>query len=146
MTRFVSVLIPVLAGCAPVSDEPPEPYSDCSAEEGDDYEIATPDGEVAPVRIEGDTLYVWVGHGGGCEQHDYQICWPGLSIDESNPVQIGLDIWHDANGDMCDAYLTEELSFDLTPLKDTWHENYGAGPGVITLHVRTETVEYSFAD
>lgn len=141
----LSLVVPfalLAAGCP--SDAAPEPFGDCRADDGDPYDIGGAGDTGDPVWIEADTLFVIVGHAGGCEAHDYRICWPDAAIMESDPVQVDLEVWHDANGDSCDAYLTETLAFDLTPLRDAWHDNYGAGPGTITIHLGGETVDYTF--
>jgi hypothetical protein len=143
MSRYALLVLP-LVGCIPGEAPTPSAYSDCRAEDGDDYDIGSLEDQQAPVRVEDDTLFVTVGHSGGCETHDFQICWPDQMFMESAPVQVSLELWHDAHGDGCEAYLTEELAFDLAPLRDAWHDAYGAGPGTITIHVGGETVDYTF--
>lgn len=147
MPKLSIALMLLMTACLPgPPDDPPEPFSDCRTDDGDPIEVGHPDGTGDAVWIEEDTLHVIVSHGGGCEEHVYEICWPDQAFMESEPVQVALEIWHDANDDMCDAYLTEELAFDLTPLRDAWHDSYGAGPGIITIHVDGESVEYAFDD
>lgn len=125
----------LLSACEPAVL--PEEFSDCSAADGDEISV---DG----ASISGDTLSVDVGHGGGCETHEYSICWPDQTFMESEPVQVNLEIYHDANGDMCDAYFTSTLTFDLTPLKTAWQDAYQQESGTITVHVDGQTVEYTF--
>lgn len=137
MTRTMLVL-PFLAGCILDEEPAPAPFSDCRADDGDAYEVQ------APVHIDGDTLLVTVAYGGGCETHDFEICWPDQAFMESDPIQVSLELWHDAHDDGCEAYITEERAFDLAPLRDAWHDSYGAGPGTITIHLGSETVDYTF--
>ncbi len=153
MPRTVILLSLPLAGCPLPTDDsgttpvtPPENFSACRAADGSDYAITSPDTGVSPVRLDGNTLVVDVGYGGGCEAHVFAICWPDQSFMESDPVQAGLEIWHGGTPDMCDAYLYEELSFDLTPLHDAWQAAYGADGGTIILDVAgaPESVTYSF--
>jgi hypothetical protein len=110
---------------------------DCRADHGDAYQV---DG----VAIAGDTLTVTLATGGGCETHDWVLCWPDGAFAESNPVQAHLDVWHDAHDDPCDAWLTEDVPFDLTPLRNAWLESYGSGPGSMIIVVGGESVSYSF--
>ncbi|MED5374801.1 MAG: hypothetical protein VX899_27525 [Myxococcota bacterium] len=144
MSRYSTLLLPLLlVACG---DDPPEAFSDCAASEGhDDLDLATfEDGSGESLSIDGDTLSVAVGYGGGCEEHAFEICWPDKAFMESNPVQVNLEIWHGGPQDNCEAYLTEVLEFDLAPLKAGWQDAYGEGAGTITIHVLGESVDYSF--
>lgn len=46
-----------------------------------------------------------------------------------------LPIWlaHDANGDACERWVTEERQFDLSPIKTRYRNAYGQESGVIHL-------------
>lgn len=130
------LLVLTLGACFP-SSEPPELLSDCSASDGDPI-------DVTGASISGDTLSVDVGHGGGCEEHTYSLCWPDQLFMESMPVQVNLEVFHDAHGDGCEAYLTSTLDFDLTPLKTAYEDAYQESGGTITIHVDGQTVDYTF--
>ena len=95
----------------------------------DAYEIGT--GDDAPV-IEDDTLTLTVSYSGGCEHHDFALVTSGLFL-ESYPVQLAVAVAHDANGDRCEAYLTTEYEFDLTPIKTLYQEAYREAAGTIVL-------------
>ena len=99
----------------------------------DDYEIETGDGQV-PV-IADDTLTLTVSYGGGCETHDFTLVASDVFM-ESYPVQLGVTLAHDANGDTCEAYLTEAYEFDLTPIKTLYQEGYREDAGTIVLRLR----------
>ena len=114
----------------------PDAFSDCRASDGDSTELAS-------AAISGDTLTIDASYGGGCEAHDFQICWD-QSFAESEPVQVWLEVWHDAHGDGCEAYLSETLSFDLSPLKRAWQDGYQQASGTITVHTDGGTVAYTF--
>lgn len=133
----------VLPGRAPA--EPDGPFSDCSADDGNGgLDLGGFDTGSESLVIEGDTLSVAVGYGGGCETHLFEICWPGLGFQESDPVQVNLGIWHGGTPDMCDAYLSETLEFDLAPLQAEWKNAYGEGPGTLTINLMGESIDYSF--
>lgn len=120
------------------TDEPlPEDFSTCDGDAGDPYELQS-------ASISGDTLALVVAYGGGCETHEWAICWPDQSFMESYPVQVSLEPYHDGNGDLCDAWLTEAVGFDLSPLREAYVAAYGAETGTIVVHVGTETVDYTF--
>ena len=105
----------------------------------DDYVIETGKdmltGEDRFPFIEGDTLTVTVSYGGGCRQHDFTLVSSSAFM-ESNPVQLRVDLAHDARGDPCTAYPTEDYVFDLTPVRMLYQESYRLTEGVIVLHLR----------
>ena len=83
-------------------------------------------------NLQGDTLAVNVSYGGGCEMHEVTLVAEERFL-ESSPV--GLRIWldHNANGDTCEAWITEAHHFDLTPLKEVYQEAYRTETGTIAL-------------
>jgi hypothetical protein len=68
------------------------------------------------VDIDGDFLRLAVSYSGGCEAHDFAL-WTTKAYGESLPPVHGLVLTHDAHGDLCEAWITRELRFDLSPLK-----------------------------
>lgn len=85
------------------------------------------------IRIQGDKLMMDITHGGGCAQHHFALVAHGGWM-ESDPVKISTFLSHDGHGDMCDALLLRNLTFDLLPLKMAYQEAYGVGaPGETTL-------------
>ena len=93
--------------------------------------------ELLSATIVGDSLQLLVEYGGGCETHDFGLCWNGL-IAESAPPQISLDIIHDANNDSCDALISEPLEFDISLAR----ENLSGGEVII--HVGGNSLSYTF--
>ena len=69
---------------------------------GDGYAVATD-----TAVLDGDTLRVEVSYSGGCEEHTFD-----LETRAAGPVR---ELWlvHDANGDLCEAYLTEALAVNV---------------------------------
>jgi hypothetical protein len=55
---------------------------------------------------------------------------------ESYPVQVGVKLAHDANGDNCKALLSRVLRFDLSPLKAAYSASYQATSGIMKLNIR----------
>ena len=88
--------------------------------------------EMTAAAIHGDTLVVTVSYSGGCEAHDFTLVVAG-TFKESDPVQLTADLAHDANGDACEAWLTEELRFDLGPVQTLYETVYGQADGTIVL-------------
>ena len=94
---------------------------------GDPYDIDA-------ATIDGDMLLVTVSYGGGCKKHEFTLDIDGGFL-ESNPVQARVRLLHDANGDLCAAYITEERQFDLTPFKTLYQQGYRQQEGVIIIRL-----------
>ena len=109
----------------------------CEAADGAEYST---DG----FWIDGNELVVVLMYGGGCADHEFTLCWPDQSFMESAPVQVDLEIMHVTPGDPCDAWITEEPRFDLTPLADAWHAAYGSGSGEVLINLLGDQLSYTF--
>ena len=82
--------------------------------------------------IAGDTLSLNLSYAGGCARHEFTLV-AAESFRESDPVQLPVSLAHDANGDACEAWLTEDYEFDLRPLRDHYRRAYVDGPGRVVL-------------
>ena len=85
--------------------------------------------------IDGDGLKVNLSYSGGCETHQFTLV-ASDSFLESFPVQLSIYIAHNANGDTCEAYPTEDYHFDLTPIKTMYQEAYQQEAGTIVLRLK----------
>ncbi len=79
-----------------------------------------PGGNGAPFTINsiernGNILLVEVSYSGGCKPHEFSAVWDGIAL-FTNPPIIPVILKHDANGDACEAYLTETLELDLSTI------------------------------
>ena len=88
--------------------------------------------QLSAARIAGDTLTITVSYGGGCAEHQFTLLTSNVFL-ESDPVQLGVSLAHEANGDLCRAWLTEVLDFDLTPIKRLYQDAYREDSGPIIL-------------
>ncbi len=66
--------------------------------------------------VEGDCLHLTVSYSGGCREHTIDLARMNAWYAGSSDVPV-FEIRHNANDDVCEAFFTKELSFDLTPLK-----------------------------
>jgi hypothetical protein len=84
-------------------------------------------------EIVGSLLSLDVSYGGGCQTHHLDlVAWGGWQ--ESEPVQVRVLLAHDAHNDMCEAWLTETLRFDLGTLRRAYESAYGSsadGQGIV---------------
>jgi|GEM_PF-2459359 len=93
--------------------------------------------ELLSASIADDSLQLIVEYGGGCETHEFELCWNGL-IAESAPPQISFNIIHDANNDNCLALISESLEFDISLAR----KNLSGGEVII--HVGGNSLSYTF--
>lgn len=73
--------------------------------------------------ITGDTLILVVSYSGGCRTHDFRL-FGSRSIIKTNPPQAEIYLSHNFNADMCEAWMTEIIKFDLTPLKNYYLQTF----------------------
>jgi len=66
--------------------------------------------------VDGNCLQIKVSYSGGCKTHTIDLARMHPWTASSSAVPT-FEIRHNANGDMCEAYFTKELRFDLTSLK-----------------------------
>lgn len=106
------------------------PFPECGAlGEGDVFEISK-------AAVITDELALEVAYGGGCETHDFTLCFAGVVLD-TNIVLV--DVVHDAHADDCLSLITEPRSFDLTPF-----QVFGPSPIQLSLDGWDDLLEYSF--
>ncbi len=82
-----------------------------------------------------DVLTVSVSYGGGCRDHEFHLHKADRFM-ESDPVQLGIAVIHDGNGDRCEAWITEQHSFDLSEIKAQWRDAYRRESGSVQLRLR----------
>lgn len=85
--------------------------------------------------LEGDTLRINVSYSGGCETHAFTLVAEQRFL-ESFPVQLRVSLAHNANSDTCEAWITEDYHFDLTPLKEAYLKGYQKDEGTIVLRLK----------
>ena len=89
---------------------------------------------VNSAAIDGDQLTIEVSYGGGCRRHAFTLVI-SESFRESDPVQLPAVLAHNANGDACEAWLTESHVFDLDLVRTRYRQFYGSGPGRVVLSI-----------
>ena len=101
---------------------------------------------LSAAAIVGDTLAVTVEYGGGCAEHVFALDASG-AFAESDPVQLMVSLAHNANGDACQRWVTQDYCFSLAPLKTRYQEEYQQDSGTIVLQLAGAERElvYEFA-
>lgn len=67
--------------------------------------------------VDGNCLQIKVSYSGGCKEHSIDLARMHPWIPGTSTVPV-FEIRHNANDDLCEAWFTRELRFDLTPLKE----------------------------
>ena len=65
------------------------------------------------VYIAGTDLWIEVSYSGGCQEHDFMVVWPEV-ITMVYPPDFGVTLYHNSNGDACEAFIHDTLRVDLT--------------------------------
>lgn len=65
--------------------------------------------------VDGHCLQITLSYSGGCTDHTFDLALMHPWINGSTSIPT-FEIRHNANGDLCEAFFTRELRFDLTPL------------------------------
>ena len=71
--------------------------------------------------IANDVLTLNVSYGGGCGAHAFTLITSGV-FRESNPVRLPAVLAHHANGDRCEAWITETYHFNVSVLKERYRK------------------------
>jgi hypothetical protein len=71
--------------------------------------------ELGDIVINNNQAEITVSYPGGCTQHSFEIIWDEAVTNMDHPT-INLVIRHDSQGDSCEAYITEVLTFNLDDL------------------------------
>jgi hypothetical protein len=79
-----------------------------------------------------DFLSTSVSYSGGCETHEFSLCWDGFFM-ESIPVQARLTLTHVGYEDFCDGWISEDWLFNLSTLKVSYQEGYLTENGTIMI-------------
>ena len=85
--------------------------------------------------ITDDTLNISASYSGGCKDHQFTLVVSDTFF-ESFPVQLPVSIAHNANGDTCEAYPTDNYRFNLTPIKKMYQVAYRQEAGTIILRLK----------
>lgn len=71
---------------------------------------------VDSMRVNNDTLSVFVNYSGGCKEHSFDLYSNGMFA-KSLPPQLSLCLKHTSNEDACRKLIIQELKFNVNNLK-----------------------------
>jgi hypothetical protein len=95
------------------------------------------------LKLDGDSIILNVSFSGGCREHEFNLIAKNYFGDSEAP-KAELLLSHNSNFDPCEAYLTEEHSINLLPLKHEFYKKYGNENGSIRLVLEEKEVVYNF--
>lgn len=88
------------------------------------------------VKINKDTLSVFVNYTGGCKEHNFDLFFNGKYA-KSYPLKATLCLKHNANEDKCKKLVMQELKFIITSLKESSTQT-------LTLIIGTNYITYNY--
>ncbi|MBN1821971.1 MAG: hypothetical protein JXR31_05430 [Prolixibacteraceae bacterium] len=96
------------------------------------------------VNIDGDCLHIKLSYSGGCEEHDIDLArmHPWCATPPLPPPTF--EIRHNSHGDMCEALITREFRFDLSPLKEEGAKTFTVNALLTNNEVYHETFDYNW--
>jgi hypothetical protein len=77
------------------------------------------------IEIMEDEISLQVTYSGGCKDHCFSLFMSPAAFLESSPVQANLYLWHNNNGDACEAFISKNVSFNLRPVAELYKAFYG---------------------
>ena len=96
------------------------------------------------VFIEDDILKIKVSYNGGCKHHEFSLITKKDFQNIKNLHEINLQLFHNANKDNCKKIVTEELFFNLLPLKTKLQkENIDRKDINLVLIINNITINYN---
>ena len=100
---------------------------------------------VNSAAIEGNQLVLEVSYSGGCRDHAFTLVISS-SFRESDPVQLSAELAHNANDDICEAWLTDSRVFELDLIRTRYQQFYEPGPGRVILKIEGVPEEHLVYD
>ena len=97
------------SGCGPIIKRKPELTSVSNKLPSDPFVIGG-------AKIVDDCLEILLSFSGGCEAHEFIMDYQELPKFEKYSGKLTLG--HNSHGDMCEAYITQTVSFNLAPLQN----------------------------
>lgn len=99
--------------------------------------------QINSVKIIENSLITDISYSGGCKEHEFTLVISKY-FNKTYPVQVEAFISHNNNGDICEAFLNEEIVFSLLPLRDLYRNAYGDNGEIILIISNYGETHYSF--
>ncbi len=71
--------------------------------------------QIKSASVVGKNIHVQVVYGGGCEEHTFDLKLNPACL-ETFPVQCSAELYHNSNGDACEAIISKNLIFSMKKL------------------------------
>lgn len=91
--------------------------------------------ELNTAAVAGAVLTIKVSYGGGCRAHEFVLTVADAFPADAPPDELEMALTHEDNDDPCEAYPSEQLRFDLTPIRDRYRDSYGQDSGSVRLRL-----------
>ena len=133
LTLLVTALALFAASCS-VDQRPPAPRAVVPVVLGGEPRQSDPF-RLDSAAVKDDMLTTVVSYSGGCRNHEFTLVAPRSFQEPAGSVQLAIILFHDANGDPCEAYPSEQLRFDLRPIRRLYQESYSKVSGTVYLRL-----------
>lgn len=87
------------------------------------------------VIIDGDSLRIRFGYGGGCLTHHFAVYMSPSTFEEAVPRIAHIYPVHHDHGDGCEAYILDWVSVGLQGMRQAYEASYPGDPGPVILRV-----------
>ena len=91
--------------------------------------------QLTSAAVKDNFLAVEVSYSDGCRNHEFLLLAPHTFQVLSDSVLLEIALIHDANDDPCEAFLSEQLRFDLRPIRRRYQETYDRDSGTVYLRL-----------
>ena len=99
--------------------------------------------KIISASIQNDILVLQVQYGGGCKEHFFKLII-SEGIEKSNPPQTTFFLSHNANGDNCEALISEDLRFNIIEYKQYLQNAFNTSTIIIKFYESYIRVSYFF--
>lgn len=96
------------------------------------------------VYVDGDCLHVQLSYSGGCEEHTVELAriHPWCATPPLPPPTF--EIRHNSHGDRCEAFITREFRFDISPLQSEEAVSFTVNALLTNGEIYHETFDYVY--
>jgi hypothetical protein len=96
--------------------------------------------KINAVQVIDNQLIVEVSFGGGCADHAFQLVG-STNVSKSLPPQRAIRLYHNANNDGCEAWITKTLTFDISSFAYQQNQGYET---ILNLFSWEQPISYIF--
>jgi hypothetical protein len=74
------------------------------------------------ISVDEKDLLLNISHSGGCQEHEYELFLDPLFC-TTPPIYLTIRLSHNSNNDLCEAWITKNLCFDISSIYNDFPED-----------------------